>query len=92
MAFHGASEAARWQAYQTRARMGLRLWLQILVGILLLWSLLTIYVVWYETGQYFPELQHTYFGHWAICGLVTQTPLMRLLAAPGIRFCRLATG
>ena len=79
MAFGGASEAARWQAYQTRARMGLRLWLQVLMGTLMAWALLTGYVVWYETGQYFPQIDHAYFGRWVICGLITQTPIMRLL-------------
>jgi energy-coupling factor transporter ATP-binding protein EcfA2 len=79
VAFGGASEAARWQAYQTRARMGLRLWLQILMGVVMLWALLTGYVVWYETGQYFPKIDHAHFGYWVACGLITQTPLIRLL-------------
>jgi energy-coupling factor transporter ATP-binding protein EcfA2 len=79
MALGGASEAARWQAYQTRARMGLRLWLQVLMGVVMIWALLTGYVVWYETGQYFPQIDHAYFGRWVICGLITQTPIMTLL-------------
>jgi hypothetical protein len=41
----GASEAARWQAYQTRARMGAHLWFQIFTWVLLGWIGLTIYVV-----------------------------------------------
>jgi len=79
MAFGGASEAARWQAYQARARMGLHLWLQVLMGTLMAWVLLTGYVVWYETGVYFPQVDHAYFGRWVICGLITQIPIMTLL-------------
>ena len=76
----GASEAARWQAYQTRARMGAHLWFQILTVALLGWVGLTLYVVWYETGAYYPALQHAYFGRWVICGIITNTPLLNLFA------------
>jgi energy-coupling factor transporter ATP-binding protein EcfA2 len=79
MAFGGASEAARWQAYQTRARMGVRLWLQVISWAALLWAVLTISMVWHETGQYFPVIQHVYFGRWMLCGIITRTPLIRLL-------------
>ena len=49
----GASKAARWQAYQTRARMGLNLWLQIITFVLIGWSLLTLLLIWHETGSLF---------------------------------------
>jgi hypothetical protein len=79
MAF-GASEAARWQAYQTRARMGAHLWFQIFTWVLLGWIGLTIYVVWYETGAYWPALQHAYFWRWVICGIISGTPLLDFFA------------
>jgi len=43
----GASEAARWQAYQTRARMGAQLWFRVFVWMVLGWIALTVYVVWH---------------------------------------------
>jgi hypothetical protein len=79
MAFGGASEAARWQAYQTRARMGVRLWVQVISWALLLWAGFTTCVIWRETGSYFPRLEHVYFGRWALCGIITRTPLLTLL-------------
>src|SRR5438874_613784 len=79
MAF-GASQAARWQAYQTRARMGAHLWFQIISAVLFGWLALTLYVVWYETGTYYPWLEHAYFWRWAICGIITETPLLNLFA------------
>ena len=45
-----ASDAARWQAYQTRARIGARIWFRAIKATLLLWIGLTIYVVWAETA------------------------------------------
>ncbi len=77
----GASQAARWQAYQTRARMSAHLWFQILTTILLGWIGLTLYVVWRATGDYFPGLQHQYFWRWVFCGILTDTPLLNLFAA-----------
>src|SRR5215472_14465943 len=56
-----ASDAARFQAYRTRARMGVQLWRQALTLTLLAWAALTTYVVWRQTGVFFPDLQHTYF-------------------------------
>jgi type IV secretory pathway TraG/TraD family ATPase VirD4 len=85
MAARGASEAARWQAYQTRARMGVRLWVQILMGVLMLWAGFTGYVIWYETGQYFPQLQHLYFGQWVFCGILTRT----FLASFFVPWCKI---
>src|SRR5712692_2523979 len=75
-----ASQAARWQAYQTRARMSAHLWFQILTAILLGWIGLTLYVVWRATGDYFPALQHQYFWRWVFCGILTDTPLLNLFA------------
>src|SRR5271170_1445416 len=80
----GASKAARWQAYQTRARMGLNLWLQVITFVLIGWSLLTLLLIWHETGVYFPALQHAYFGQWIVSGIITQSPLIRLLG-PGMK-------
>ena len=76
----GASQAARWQAYQTRARMSAHLWFQILTAIFLAWIGLTLYVVWRATGDYFPGLQHQYFWRWVFCGMLTDTPLLNLFA------------
>ena len=73
MAF-GGSDAARFQAYQTRARMGAQLWGRVLLWTLLGWVVLTIYVVWRQTGVFFPQLQHAYFWRWVICGILTHTP------------------
>ena len=80
MAFGGASEAARWQAYQTRARMGANLWLQILTMMIFGWITLTLYIIWYETGAFFPALGHAYFWRWVIGGIITRAPLLNLLA------------
>jgi hypothetical protein len=76
----GASEAARWQAYQTRARMGVHLWFQILAWVLVAWIGLTFYLVWYETGEYYPQLNHAYFWQWVICGILTRTPVLDTIA------------
>jgi energy-coupling factor transporter ATP-binding protein EcfA2 len=78
MAF-GTSEAARWQAAQTRAQIGASLWFTIIRIIVLLWVALTVYVVWYETGAYFPNLQHRYFGRWIFGWIFTGVPLLNLL-------------
>jgi energy-coupling factor transporter ATP-binding protein EcfA2 len=79
MAF-GASEAARFQAYQTRARMGAQLWGGVLMFTLLGWVALTMYVVWRQTGEFFPQLGHQYFWRWVICGVFTHTPLIDTIA------------
>ena len=72
----GASEAARWQAYQTRARMSAQLWFRVFVWMVLGWIALTVYVVWHETGVYFPQIQHAYFWRWMLCGILLRTPLI----------------
>ena len=77
MAYRGASEAARWQAYQTRARMGVTLWFQVFLLVLFGWFILTVWSVWHETGEYFPQLEHAYFGRWVLCGLLIQAPMVR---------------
>lgn len=76
----GASQAARFQAYQTRARMGAQLWSRVLVWIFFGWILVTLYVVWRQTGVAFPQLNHAYFGRWVICGILTHIPLIDTLA------------
>ena len=44
------------------------------------WVGLTFYVVWYETGEYYPQLQHAYFWRWVICGILTHTPVIDTIA------------
>ncbi len=50
----GTSPAARFQAVQTRARMGAALWSRALRFILFVWLVLTIWVIWYRVGLYRP--------------------------------------
>ncbi len=72
-----ASHAARWQAYQTRARIGARIWFAAIKGALLAWIALTIYVVWRETAVYFPAFGHRYFLSWLLAWLFTDVPGLR---------------
>jgi energy-coupling factor transporter ATP-binding protein EcfA2 len=72
-----ASDAARWQAYQTRARIGARIWFTAIKGALLVWIGLTIYVVWHETAVYFPAFGHRYFLSWVVAWLFTEVPGLR---------------
>lgn len=72
----GASDAARWQAYQTRTRMGVRIWLTIAKFALLSWIVATLWTVWYETERYFPAFGHRYFGRWALSWLFTDIPFI----------------
>jgi hypothetical protein len=76
----GASQAARFQAYQTRWRMGIQLCWIALKWTGLAWIALTFYVVWRQTGAAFPQLQHAYFWHWVIWGILTSIPLIRVVA------------
>src|SRR5437870_4177646 len=71
-----ASQAARWQAYQTRARMGVQLWFQIGRWVLLGWVALTVFLVWHETGRYFPEVDHAYFLYWMLGGVLSRLPIV----------------
>ncbi len=77
---YGASEAARFQAYQTRARLGAQLWARVVMWTLVGWVALTIYVVWRQAGEFFPRLGHAYFWRWAICGIFTHTPVINTIA------------
>jgi len=70
------SNAARSQAYITRARIGIVLYGRILFYVLIGWAALTVYVVWRKTGQYFPQLQHAYFWRWAILSTMVRVPFM----------------
>jgi hypothetical protein len=81
MAFSG-SDAARFQAYQTRARMGAQLWGRVFVWTLFAWVALTFYMVWRDTGLAFPQLHHVYFWHWVLCGALSHAPGFRTLAVP----------
>jgi hypothetical protein len=69
-----ASEAARWQAYQTRARMGAQLWTQGLGAAFIVWILLTTYVVWHQTTYRFPGLGHPFFFRWMLGSILMRTP------------------
>jgi hypothetical protein len=60
--------------------MGAQLWCRIIAWIILGWIALTFYVVWYETGEYYPQLQHAYFWRWAICGILTRSPILDTIA------------
>jgi hypothetical protein len=77
----GASQAARFQAYGTRARISIVVWFRIILCIIFVWAALTVGVVWYETGTAFPQLGHQYFWHWVICGTITNAPLLSFYAA-----------
>jgi type IV secretory pathway TraG/TraD family ATPase VirD4 len=79
MAF-GGSDAARFQAYQTRARMGAALWSRIILWTILGWFALTMWVVWHETGSYFPQLGHQYFWRWVICSTLLRIPFIDTIA------------
>jgi energy-coupling factor transporter ATP-binding protein EcfA2 len=72
-----ASDAARWQAYQTRARISARIWFTAIKGALLVWLALTTYVVWRETATYFPAFGHRYFLPWFLAWLFTDVPGLR---------------
>ena len=74
------SNAARSQAYITRARIGFVVYARILVWLIIAWALLTVGVVWHETGRYFPQFGHQYFGRWAICSTLVRTPIPGPLA------------
>jgi hypothetical protein len=76
-----ASDAARWQAYQTRARIGARIWFTAIKGALLVWIALTTYVVWQETAVYFPAFGHRYFLSWFVAWLFTEVPGLRGLGS-----------
>lgn len=72
-----ASDAARWQAYQTRARIGVRIWLTAIKAAVLVWIGLTTFVVWHETAVYFPLFGHRYFLSWFVAWLFTDVPGIR---------------
>ena len=74
------SNAARSQAYITRARIGFVVYARILVWLIIVWAVLTVGVVWHETGQYFPQFGHRYFGRWAIFSTLVRTPIPGPLA------------
>jgi hypothetical protein len=61
--------------------MGANLWLQILTMMIFGWVALTLYIIWYETGAFFPALGHAYFWRWVIGGIITRAPLLKLLAS-----------
>jgi type IV secretory pathway TraG/TraD family ATPase VirD4 len=72
------SNAARSQAYITRARIGIVVYSRIVLWVLIAWAALTVYVVWRETGLYFGD--HNYFWRWAILSTLVRTPLLSNIA------------
>jgi len=60
--------------------MGVQLWARALMLAAIVWVGLTTYVVWRVTGEAFPQLDHEYFWRWAICGVLTHTPLIDTIA------------
>jgi hypothetical protein len=68
------SKTARFQAYQTRALMAIQIVLRVALWLFLGWFALTVYVIWYEAGQYFSDLGHEFFWRWFIGGLLVHTP------------------
>jgi len=70
------SQAARYQIYQTRAKMSATLWINAILAIVSVWLGITIWVVHHETGQ----LHYQYWWWWMIGGVVTRTPLLNMLA------------
>ena len=72
----GTSEAARFQAYQTRAKMGAALWSRAIRVVIFIWIALTLWLIWYRVGLYRPQLEHEYFGRWILCGILSDTPLL----------------
>ncbi len=72
------SNAARSQAYLTRARIGVVLYTRIVLWVLIIWTVLTVYVVWRETGVYFGD--HAYFWRWAILSTLVRTPFLSNIA------------
>jgi Type IV secretion-system coupling protein DNA-binding domain len=76
----GTSPAAEFQALQTRAKIASQLWSGAARAMLLLWVLLTIWVIWHRVGTERPWLHHAYFCRWILCGILNDTPLLNRLA------------
>ena len=76
----GTSPAARFQAYLTRLRIGVRIWLRVIMWCVIAWAMLTTYVVWRETNVYLPALEHEFFFRWMGCGILLRTPWLNRLA------------
>jgi hypothetical protein len=77
----GISDGAFFQAYETRVRLSIQLYLRLALGLVILWLAVTTCVIWHETGVYLPAIGHQYFFRWMLCDLLTGTPLVRDLAA-----------
>jgi type IV secretory pathway TraG/TraD family ATPase VirD4 len=75
----GVSDGAIFQSYQTRARLSAKLYFNIARATLLIWVLFNIWLVWYETGRYFPQVAHQYFWRWVICSTLMRIPLVNTL-------------
>ena len=46
------------------------------------WVALTVFVVWHETGVYFPALNHQMWWHWAIAGSLANVPGISRITIP----------
>jgi hypothetical protein len=75
-----ASDAARLQAYQTRMRIGSAVYARVVFWIIIAWLALTFYVVWHETGAYFPRVGHQYFWRWVVCSTLLRIPFINTIA------------
>jgi type IV secretory pathway TraG/TraD family ATPase VirD4 len=74
------SNAARSQAYLTRARIGIALYTRIILWVLIAWAALTVYVIWRVTGEAFPELARQFWWRWAICSTLVRLPVLGTFA------------
>jgi energy-coupling factor transporter ATP-binding protein EcfA2 len=71
----GGRQAASWQAYATGARMNARfilVWVKLCV---FSWISMTLGLVWYWTGRYFPSLGHRFFVRWFVAWVLTKLSL-----------------
>jgi hypothetical protein len=75
------SSAAEFQSMQTRAIMGAALWSRALGTVFFVWIALTLWLVWHRVGLYRPELHHQFFGRWALCSILSDTPFLDRLSA-----------
>lgn len=76
----GTSPAAEFQALQTRAKIASHLWSGAVRTVLLLWAMLTVWVIWHRVGLDRPWLHHAYFVRWILCGILNDTPFVNRLA------------
>lgn len=71
----GGRQAASWQAYATGARMNARFVLVWLKLCIFSWLAVTLGLVWYWTGWYFPDFGHQLFIPWFAAWALTRLDL-----------------